>query len=90
MRYVLRLAHDFTICPVSHDHDMFLYRMSDEFYADFVRSVPPPIKHLLDKYFMPDFENVVMTMRDAPTLAFAPKLKRVPCCNIAFCFPCVI
>ncbi|KAK1736421.1 hypothetical protein QTG54_013021 [Skeletonema marinoi] len=63
---------------------------TDAFYADFVGSIPPPIKHLVDKYFLPDFENVVMIMRDAPTLASEPKLKRVPCCGIPFCFPCLI
>jgi hemerythrin-like domain-containing protein len=62
--------------------------MSETFYADFVGSIPPPIKHLVDKYYMPDFENVVMNMRDAPTLASKPNLKRVPCCRIPFCFPC--
>jgi len=63
---------------------------TDEFYSGFVSSIPPPIKHLLDNYFMPDFENVVMTMRDAPTMATKPKLKRVPCCRIPFCFPCLM
>lgn len=62
--------------------------MSEGFYSDFVGSIPPPIKHLVDNYYMPDFENVVMNMRDAPTLATKPNLKRVPCCRIPFCFPC--
>jgi len=63
---------------------------TDEFYSIFRDSIPPPIKHLVDNYFMPDFENVVMTMRDAPTFATEPNLKRVPCCRIPFCFPCLI
>lgn len=65
-------------------------RMSEGFYQDFVGSIPPPIKHLVDNYYMPDFENVVMNMRDAPTLATKPNLKRVPCCRIPFCFPCAL
>ena len=52
-------------------------------------SIPPPIKYLVDNYYMPDFENVAMNMRDAPTLASKPNLKRVPCCRIPFCFPCM-
>lgn len=63
---------------------------TEEFYSGFVGSIPPPIKHLVDKYYMPDFENVVATMRDAPTLESEPKLKRVPCCGIPFCFPCLM
>lgn len=64
--------------------------MTEEFYSDFLGSIPPPIKHLVTKYYMPDFENVVSTMRDAPTLESEPKLKRVPCCGIPFCFPCLM
>ncbi|KAL7427379.1 hypothetical protein ACHAXM_000819 [Skeletonema potamos] len=66
------------------------FTMTEEFYSDFLGSIPPPIKHLVTKYYMPDFENVVSTMRDAPTLESEPKLKRVPCCGIPFCFPCLM
>lgn len=60
------------------------------FYDEFCASMPPPIKHLVFKYFVPDFENVVVSMRDAPTLKTKPKLKKVGCCGISFCFPCIL
>jgi len=64
-------------------------------YDDFVASMPPPIRHLAFKYFVPDYENVVVPMRDAPrsTLEKKPKLKlkRVGCCcGVPFCFPCIL
>mmetsp|Transcript_1047 Transcript_1047/g.1822 ORF Transcript_1047/g.1822 Transcript_1047/m.1822 type:complete len:317 (-) Transcript_1047:150-1100(-) len=62
----------------------------DEFYEDFCGAMPPPIKHLTFKYYLPDYENVVVQMRDAPTLEKKPKLKKVGCCGIPFCFPCVL
>jgi hemerythrin superfamily protein len=61
-----------------------------EFYEDFIGSIPLPIKHLAIKYFIPNFENVAMTMRDAPTMEHEPKLRKVGCCGISFCFPCIL
>ncbi|KAL9181720.1 hypothetical protein ACHAXT_012063 [Thalassiosira profunda] len=63
---------------------------SKEFYDEFVASMPPPIRHLAFTYYVPDYENVVVPMRDAPTLAKKPALKRVGCFGIPFCFPCIL
>ncbi|KAL3771211.1 hypothetical protein ACHAWU_010298 [Discostella pseudostelligera] len=64
--------------------------MTPESYDEFCKSLPMPIKHLTFKYYLPDFENVVIPMRDAPTLTKEPKLKKVGCFGIAFCFPCIL
>lgn len=61
-----------------------------EYYEVFCGKIPPPIRHLAFTYYVPDFENVVMVMRDAPTLDKKPKLKKVGCCKIPFCFPCIL
>lgn len=61
-----------------------------EFYEVFLGSMPPPVRHLAFKYYLPDFENVVMAMRDAPTLAKKPSLKKTGCFGIPFCFPCIL
>mmetsp|Transcript_27729 Transcript_27729/g.59228 ORF Transcript_27729/g.59228 Transcript_27729/m.59228 type:complete len:159 (-) Transcript_27729:246-722(-) len=63
---------------------------TSEYYEDFCASIPPPIKHLAFKYYLPDFENVAMAMRDAPTFDKKPKLKKVGCCGISVCFPCIL
>ncbi|KAL7543032.1 hypothetical protein ACHAWF_007311, partial [Thalassiosira exigua] len=60
------------------------------FYDAVVGSMPPPIRHLEFKYYVPDYENVVAMMRDAPTMEKRPRLKRTGCCGIPFCFPCVL
>lgn len=61
-----------------------------EFYDNFKKSIPPPILHLVSKYYIPDFENVTVAMRDAPTMEKKPVLKKVGCCGISFCFPCIL
>ena len=33
-------------------------------------SIPPPIKYLVDNYYMPDFENVVMNSRRIARLSY--------------------
>lgn len=60
------------------------------FYDQFVQSIPPPIRHLLFKYYIPDYENYTIPMRDAPTMEKEPKLSRIGCCGISFCFPCIL
>lgn len=61
-----------------------------DFYDQFVQSMPPPIRHLVFKYFVPDYENYVCPMRDAPTMEKEPKPHRTGCCGIPFCFPCIL
>lgn len=61
-----------------------------DFYEQFLASMPPPIKHLLFKYYLPDHQTFVIPMRDAPTLDEKPKLSKVGCCGISFCFPCIL
>eukprot|EP00563_Minutocellus_polymorphus_P018128 CAMPEP_0197726070 /NCGR_PEP_ID=MMETSP1434-20131217/13382_1 /TAXON_ID=265543 /ORGANISM="Minutocellus polymorphus, Strain CCMP3303" /LENGTH=300 /DNA_ID=CAMNT_0043311883 /DNA_START=31 /DNA_END=933 /DNA_ORIENTATION=+ len=63
---------------------------SKGFYDQFLESMPPPIKHLLFKYYLPDHMTFVIPMRDAPTLDEKPKLTKVGCCGISFCFPCIL
>jgi hypothetical protein len=58
---------------------------------EFRAKMPGPILHLVDNYFLPDYKNYVIPMRDAPTLKNEPMPKRVPCCRIPFCcFPCIV
>ena len=63
---------------------------SPQFNKEFMASIPPPIRHLVTKYFIPDFKNVAMQMRDAPTMETEPKLAKVGCCGIPCCFPCIL
>ena len=53
--------------------------MSDTFYVDFVHTIPQPVMYLVEQFFMPDFNNVVSTMRDAPTLESEPDLSKEAC-----------
>lgn len=61
-----------------------------EFYDDFMKSLPPPIRMLVINYYIPDYETAICPLRDAPTLPTKPKLSRVGCCTFSFCFPCII
>lgn len=61
-----------------------------EFYDQFIATIPPPIKHLLFKYYLPDHKSCVIPKRDAPTLDEKPQLTKVGCCGISFCFPCIL
>jgi hemerythrin-like domain-containing protein len=73
---------------------MILEAMEDwatpEFYDDFMKSLPPPIRMLVINYYIPDYETAIRPLRDAPTLPTKPNLSRVGCCTISFCFPCIL
>jgi hypothetical protein len=64
--------------------------MSEETLDEFVSDLPPVFPHLIHTYYLPDYYNYVTPMRDAPTLASKPKLRRVGCYGIPICFPCII
>jgi len=64
--------------------------MTPDALQEFMNDIPSAFVHLIDKYYLPDYYHYVRPMRDAPTLATKPKLKRVGCCGIPFCFPCII
>jgi len=62
---------------------------SPEMRAGVDGGIPPPLVHLLNNYFVPDYQNVYGMMRDSPGLEAKPALKKVPCCMIPCCFPCL-
>lgn len=62
-----------------------------EFRESFFNDIPNPIHHLVVKYYIPDYNNVVVPMRDAPLLKGGkPKLSKVGCCGLPCCFACVV
>jgi hypothetical protein len=61
-----------------------------EFCVKFMQLAPPPIRHLVVRSYIPDYETNVIPMRNAPTLSSKPDLSRVPCCGIPCCFPCIM
>lgn len=72
-----------------------LYAMEDwatpAFRQGFIESIPAPIRHLVFKYYIPDYQNSVVPMRDAPLLKGGkPPLKKVGCFGLPFCFACVV
>jgi len=62
---------------------------SPGFNEEFKGSTPPPILHLLEKYYMPDYLSQVVPCRDAPTLDEKPTLSKVGCFGLPFCFGCI-
>lgn len=53
--------------------------MTQEFYDNFMSTMPPPIVELIHSTFLPNYRNVISAMRDAPTLAAEPDLsKEIP------------
>ncbi len=56
--------------------------------AAFLAEIPPPVRHLVTKYYVPDYANVLTQMRDSPLLPAPPRLKHVPCCGCLICCKC--
>eukprot|EP00614_Pseudopedinella_elastica_P030903 CAMPEP_0172627546 /NCGR_PEP_ID=MMETSP1068-20121228/156809_1 /TAXON_ID=35684 /ORGANISM="Pseudopedinella elastica, Strain CCMP716" /LENGTH=216 /DNA_ID=CAMNT_0013437467 /DNA_START=8 /DNA_END=658 /DNA_ORIENTATION=+ len=54
---------------------------SEDILVEFKAEIPKPISHLLDNYYLPDYKNTVVQMRESPSLCEIPKLQRVPCCQ---------
>ena len=53
--------------------------MSQEFYDNFERSIPPPIMELLKSTLVPNYHAIICPMRDAVTLTEEPDLtKEIP------------
>ena len=63
---------------------------SNEFNDEFMAKPPPPVVHLVNRYYIPDYKTYVCPMRDAPLAETKPRLWRIPCCRIPGCFPCLV
>jgi hypothetical protein len=60
------------------------------FVDKFLQEIPAPAMHLINKYYIPDFETNIRPKRDAPLLSSEPKLSRKGCFGLSFCFPCIL
>lgn len=60
-----------------------------EYYDEFRKEIPGPVLHVMEKYYVPDFDTNIKPKRDAPFLMEEPILSRRKCFGLSFCFPCI-
>jgi hemerythrin-like domain-containing protein len=60
-----------------------------EYYMEFRKEIPGPVLHVMEKYYVPDFETSIKPKRDAPFLVEEPILSRKKCFGLSFCIPCI-
>lgn len=60
---------------------------TEEEYNNIMKKGPILIRHLGCAYYLPNYDNVIVPMRDAPTYTNEPNLDRVRCFGIPLFFP---
>lgn len=53
--------------------------------AGFQGELPGPISHLLTNYYLPDYQNAGVKLRDSPQYDQEPEIRYTPCCGWPCC-----